>query len=219
VSEAVINFIVQHPAFDPVESNALDAVSILLRQQMWALARRIPIPDFNGQNRNGRTLLTESLSPPRYAICEYILSLPGIDVNRRDRNGVTPLGACLQAKAPSPNDGVDSETARKAFAERKNCVRFLLAQSEIDVNLVHEDSLETTLMVLARAQKPDTKLLETAVQAPGIDVHAQNADGETAAMVAAAHGHKWLVERLASVPGFDTNLNHVRKNTAARLWP
>jgi ankyrin repeat protein len=87
--------------------------------------------------------------------------------------------------------------------ERKNCVRILLAKPEIDVNLGCEESLETPLMVLARAEKPDLDILETLLQVEGIDVNAQNADGDTAAMVATAHGHECLVEALASGPEFD----------------
>jgi ankyrin repeat protein len=94
-----------------------------------------------------------------------------------------------------------------------SCLGILLAQPGIDVNLRFEESLGTPLMVLARADKPNSDMLEALLQMQGIDVNAQNADGDTAAMVAAAHGHEWMIERLALMPGFEVNVKNARGET------
>jgi ankyrin repeat protein len=116
--QSVIDFILKHPAFDPVESDAADAVFLLLTHKRRALAGRIPIPDVNGRLTSGRTLLTESLSPPRYEICEYILSLPGVDVNLRDGNGVTPLCACLQENVTEADSGTVNQRMHWRASEK-----------------------------------------------------------------------------------------------------
>jgi hypothetical protein len=99
--------------------------------------------------------------------------------------------------------------------DARMCLGILLAQPGIDLNLCLGESLETPLMVLAGADKPDRTMLEELLKAKGIDVNARNADGDTAAMVAAAHGHEWMIERLALIPGFDANAKNARGETVA----
>jgi hypothetical protein len=69
------------------------------------------------------------------------------------------------------------------------------------------------ILVLARADKPDRNMFEALLQIKTIDVNAQNAEGDTAAMVAAAHGHEWMIERLALMPEFDVNVKNARGET------
>jgi hypothetical protein len=55
------------------------------------------------------------------------------------------------------------------------------------------------------------------IRARGIDVNAQNADGDTAAIAAAAHGHEWMIEQLALIPGFQANAKNTRGKTVADI--
>jgi ankyrin repeat protein len=50
-----------------------------------------------------------------------------------------------------------------------------------------------------------------------INVNAQNAAGETAAMIAAANGNELILKMLVAAPGFDPNVRNARGQTVADI--
>jgi hypothetical protein len=56
-------------------------------------------------------------------------------------------------------------------------------------------------------------MFEALLKTEGINVNVRNADGDTAAMVAAANYHQWMIERLSSVPQFDADVRNFRGET------
>jgi hypothetical protein len=132
---------------------------------------------------------------------------------------VTPLCACLHANAaPRDSDRTFRGTVHggSPLKDAIECLGTLLAKPEPDVNRGCEDSLEAPLKVLACTDRSDRNMLDEPLKAERIDVNVQNADGDTVAMMPAANGHGWLIERPTLIPGFDANVKNARGETPER---
>jgi len=176
------------------------------------LAVRLPGADVNGIFDDGTTLLTSALMRwesvnrvSEFAVrsdhdqsrvmnamhnVTFLLSLPGVDVNRRDASGRFPLFLALDLPVgPRP----DPWTTR----------------ADVDWNIRDPETLDTPLIVMAKARMDPTDnsgksrkewlpAWREVVANAAVDVNAQNKKGNTAAIEAVIAGNAAGFRVLAS---------------------
>ncbi len=111
-----------------------------------------------------------------------ILKVPGIDVNKKDVRGSTPLMFAVRRSSPE-------------------IVARLLEVPELLINAQDED-LEQTALMIAVAEKKLTMALKL-LGTPGIDVNIKNIYGLTALLMATVDGNIAIVAKILATPGFD----------------
>ncbi len=149
----------------------------------------IPNSDVNQQDGNGKTLLHEVV----YDLgsqdkLRALLSRPGIEVDKEQVDGTTPL-------------------YRAALAGNTAAVPLLL-ESGANINNRNNDNLWTILMV-AVAQG-HTAIVELLLSRPGLNVNAADDIQNTALHIAAERGRTRIVELLLQRPDVEVNnKNHL----------
>ena len=126
---------------------------------------------------------------------KQLLEVPGIDVNLKDSNGLTPL----------------------MYASGKNTytiAELLLTVPGINVNLQNNRGLSALMLSSLKGFSQMTKML---LQVPGINVNLQEQDGYTALMIASDKGHINVVKALLESPEINVNLQNKHGYTALHI--
>jgi len=137
-------------------------------------------------------LLIKAAKEGNTAIVERILAVDGVDVNAKDKNGVTALFVAAK----------DGHT---------EIAKLLLAVPGIDVNA--KDRFERTALIRA-AEEVHTEIVKLLLAVDGVDVNAKNNEGETALICAANFGRTEIAKLLLAVPGIDVNAKDRFERTA-----
>lgn len=116
--------------------------------------------DVNALNAQGRSLLHEMIADGNVDALQRLLKLPGVDVNVRAQDGITPL--------------------MQAAENRPECIPYLLACPGIEVNLV--DAAGNTALHYA-FRRQDATAIQALISAPGLDFFALNHAGNPALFV------------------------------------
>ncbi len=147
------------------------------------------LQNINSQDRYGYTALHLAVKLQHLGAVKKILSVPGVDVNMRDFEG---LAVIHHVKCPQ-------------------IMKELLKIPEIDIHM-RDASGKTALFYKATqpnniAAKGDIRLLRQLLKAPGIDVNARDLGGETIVHYMVYTGLSREIEQeLLMVPGFNMNI-------------
>jgi len=109
-------------------------------------------------------------------VVKLLLGVPGIDVNKENHDGLSPLGAA-------------------AFKGKVKVVALLKAAGAQE---------NFTLTSAARVGSVD--VVARHLRAPGVNVNATDRSGETPLYTASKNGHAEVVKLLLGVPGIDVNV-------------
>ena len=145
-------------------------------------------------------------------IVEFLLSMPEINVNLRDKNRWTAL----------------MYASRYGHVE---IVKLLLSKPDLNVNLQSEGGwtalmiaswkgkVEIVKLLLSRSKSVYTGMSETLTRSTNqrLDVNIEDESGETALMLASKNGHTEIVKLLLSRPEIDVNLRNVWVRTALMI--
>ena len=178
-----------------------------------------------GRGVLGMPLLHEACARGSEEVVRALIEVPGVDADREDRFGVTPLFRAsanghvevvrlLQAEAPSGvdvNRAVHGESGSMTalggacWWAHSGVVEFLLGVPGIEVNLANAEG-ETPLILAATTPFSDNvEVVRALLKAPGIDVNAATSAGTTALQRASEAGRVEVVKALLKVPGIDVN--------------
>jgi ankyrin repeat protein len=191
-SQAVTDLIVNDAKFDP-RANTMKILKMSIQRPSCGpenaamrIALRLPNIDINGIFEDGSSPLTslfsskspitdqqklQTLSLDLDLDLEAVMAVPGVDVDRPDHRGQYVLIECLKRGG--------------------NVLPALLGRADVDWNVRDQETLDTPLIILARIghvsafqlEERDA-LLAAVLKKPGVDVNAQNRDGNTAAIEA-----------------------------------
>lgn len=157
--------------------------------EMRALIGKV---DINAIDKSGGTALMNAAINSRGDIIKYLLQVPGIDVNIRDKK--ENFTALIFA----------------SFLASAEIVKLLL-QAAVDINAQKKDGW-TALMFASRNDRLETvKLL---LQMPNLNINAQNEDGQTALILAATVGHREMTEVLLNAPAVNIYAKNKEGKTA-----
>jgi ankyrin repeat protein len=201
-SQAVTDFIVNDAKFDP-RANTMKILKMSIQRPSCGpenaamrIALRLPNIDINGIFEDGSSPLTALFSSKSPITdqqklqtlsldLEAVMAVPGVDVNRPDQRGRYVLIECLKRGG--------------------NVLPALLGRADVDWNVRDQETLDTPLIILARIghvsafqlEERDA-LLAAVLKKPGVDVNAQNRDGNTAAIEAVKGGRALEFAAIAS---------------------
>ena len=178
---------------------------------------------------DGNTKLILAARERRVGEVTRLLAASGIDVNKPNEVGETPLhwasSACytevvnLLLAAP----GIHVQQANKngatplyyaSFNGHKEVVKLLLAVPGIDVNKENENGYTPLCLASYKGHSEVVKLLLTA---PGIDINQSNEHGGTPLSEASQWRRKEVVKLLLAAPGIDVNKATVDERTPLYL--
>lgn len=157
--------------------------------EIRALSGKVGI---NAIDKSGGTALMNAAINSRGEIIKYLLQVPGIDVNIRDKkeNFTALIFASFMASAE---------------------IVKLLLQAPVDINAQKKDGW-TALMFASRNDRLETvKLL---LQMPNLNINAQNEEGQTALILAAMVGHREMTEVLLNAPAVNIYAKNKEGKTA-----
>jgi ankyrin repeat protein len=162
--------------------------------------------DVNAANKLGRTALWHAVKGGRAADVEALLQA-GVDVNKADKDGFSPLSVAASAQIATMliEHGADLNAANRfgatalLYAARQGCadVVEVLLQAGADVNKADENGF-APLSVAA------TAVIATMLIERGADVNAANKLGHTALLIAGRKGRADVVKALVQA-GADLN--------------
>ncbi|MBK4737069.1 ankyrin repeat domain-containing protein [Noviherbaspirillum pedocola] len=167
--------------------------------------------DVNATDNTGATALHHVLRAGMDKEAELLLKVPGIDVNIKDEDDVTPL-MCAAAHAQQTTvrallacPGIDVHARNhKGYTAFEEAVSFENSDNLQQLFLVgiEEKGSRPQDQLLIAAAKGDIATVEALLADPEVDVNVEDAyGGNTALMLAAAHGHEAIFRRLLLVPG------------------
>lgn len=172
-----------------------------------------------GKQGRGETALTAASLGGQLEIVQVLVQAQGIDVNRRDGYGLTPLYyACghghleiVQVLVRVQEGGIDvnlpgghgiTPLHRASQGGYLKVVQVLLQVKGIDVN--RRDGFGLTPLYYA-SSRGHLQVVQALLQVRGIDASAAARDGRTPLYCACWHGHLQVVETLLRVPDIDLN--------------
>jgi ankyrin repeat protein len=143
--------------------------------------------DANLGDDAGRSPLFAATFRNRVDVVRLLLAHRGVDPNRPDAFGITPLMCACG-------------TGHIATVEA------LLASPRVDVNAHASDKVGRLTALLAAARRGSREIIAALLaHRPPVDVNAADADGSTAVSQAAANGHTEVLDMLLKVPGIQVN--------------
>ncbi len=143
--------------------------------------------DVNYSGRKGYTALHRASYEGHTECVKYLLSINGVNVNKRDEAGLTPL-----------------------HRARPNCVPLLLSAPGIDVNM--EDKKGRTPLCFA-AKCGATERLQRLLLSPEVIVNAADAEGFTPLHYAVREGYTSCILMLLAAKGVNVNAADKKGNT------
>lgn len=173
-----------------------------------------------------------------------LLQIPGIDANRRDHIGETPLHLAARVgrldmvsillKAPAIDAAAVTPRGRTALhlaaiTGRDDIVRLLIDDGRIKIDARGHDGRTAAELAARRGfsdiqdmleppPKPATSHRGRAVEpSPHVDINAKNQDGLTALQLAVSNHETPLLKALLTHPGIDVNARGPQGNTALHL--
>lgn len=168
---------------------------------------------------NGSPLLTIAAEMTNKGLFVYLLKIKGIDVNKKDKDGVTALYiACRDGHTPAiklllayPNIDINHELPEDGTTsffmacanEHADVVRLLLDHKDIDINKVQKNGA-TPLYATCRYGDVKTAKLLLTHKDIAINQEVQQ-DGTTPLYVACLYGHVDTVKLLLDQQGIEIN--------------
>src|SRR5690606_28657809 len=119
-------------------------------------------------------------------VMEYLLKLPGIEVNKQNVYNETALYLAVESRSSA-------------------VIPLLLAHPGIDPNLASTEYLRTPLMAAAIDYR-NLRNLDKLLEFPGINLNAQDANKMTALHIATLSGNAYAVYSLLCEPDIDCSL-------------
>jgi ankyrin repeat protein len=142
--------------------------------------------DVNGVcSAMNRTVLHHAAADTDTILMESLLAMPGIDVNKKDSRGVTPVMRAAAHKYQ--DDGGDM-------------VRLLVAAGA-DINTVPLTDVHAMLAWSASGGWPGAESVQVLLTAQGVNVNHQNEYGDSLVFSAAAGGHLDMLKQLVDRGG------------------
>ena len=150
-------------------------------------------------------------------VVKVLASLPGIDINKADSNGSTPLRAASGnghtdvVKVLVSLPGIDINKAAKdgrtplwaaSYSGHTDVVKVLTSLPGIDINKASNGGCTP---LYAASFKGRTDVVKVLASLPGIDINKAAKDGSTPLRAASYSGHTDVVKVLVSLPGIDIN--------------
>jgi ankyrin repeat protein len=138
--------------------------------------------DINSPNKHGRTALFNALDHGNTDTLRFLLKKNGLDVNARDRNGLTVL--------------LDVKSHR----DRQECIKLILEHPNLDVNARDKHGRTALMCAISNAKEETAELL---LARSDVDITPKDAEGHTALSRAVLRGYRGIVKSLLETSKVD----------------
>jgi ankyrin repeat protein len=138
--------------------------------------------DINSPNKHGRTALFNALDHGNSDTLQFLLKKNDLDVNARDRNGLTVL------------------SGMKSHRDRQECIKLILEHPNLDVNARDKRGGTALMRAICNAREETAELLLTRSD---VDTTPRDVERHTALSRAVLRGYYGIVERLLETSKVD----------------
>lgn len=204
------------------------------------MADKIDVNALDAKRRNALILAARN---GHESIVEFLLQVPGININAQDcdnslswpdasertaliwaaRNGHESIVELL-LQVPGININTQDESGRHALIcavsqGHVNIVKHLLQAPGIDVNAqAINDGWTALICAIEGGYRPESEtVVKLLLESPGIDVNVQSTSGITALMHAASEGHEEIVKLILQASDINVNAQDKDGDTALML--
>ncbi len=177
---------------EAIQNNDLPTFKTLLGDSNEEIAQSANRPFSHCIHHPGLSLFLACAKYGRYELLEFLLQIPGININHQDGTGNSALSVLIINKEDMQN-----------YGDTLKCAKLLVSHPLFEFNLANNNN--TTALMLAAMDEHHYQMLQLVLKVYNVDVTLRNNDNESAVLIATEWLYATNVRLLLRHPDIDIN--------------